>query len=64
MTPALKETGAYVELPSDAYPPITQAAVVLTRAHDRPLAIRFVDALKQPASRRLLRAYGFAVAGD
>jgi molybdate transport system substrate-binding protein len=64
MTPALKDSGAYVEVPSDAYPPIRQAVVMLTRARDRPLALRFIDALKQPASRRLLRAHGFAVAED
>jgi len=58
--PALKNTGAYVEIPAGFHPPIEQAAVVVARSPRKNLARQFVEALKQPAIVTLLQSYGFA----
>jgi molybdate transport system substrate-binding protein len=56
----LKNAGTYVEIPADFHPPIEQAAVVLARSTRKALARQFVDALKQPATVKVLQSYGFA----
>jgi len=62
LSPTLKSSGTYVDIPESWYPPIEQAAVVLASSRQKPLARQFVDYLKNPASVRLLQSYGFAVA--
>jgi ABC-type molybdate transport system substrate-binding protein len=57
----LKEVGTFVEIPSDFYPPIEQAAVVIASSKQKALAAQFVDTLKQAAAKGILRSYGFAV---
>jgi len=59
--PALANVGTYVEIPASLHPPIEQAAVVVARSQRKAIAQQFVDALKQPASVRILQSYGFAV---
>jgi molybdate transport system substrate-binding protein len=61
LSPAMKQSGSYLELPSDFYPPIEQAAVVITASTQKPLASRFVESLKQPATKVILQSFGFAV---
>ena len=53
--------GTYVEIPASLHPPIEQAAVVVASSPRKAFARQFVDALKQPASLRILQSYGFAV---
>ena len=62
LSPTLKSSGTYVDIPESWYPPIEQAAIVLASSRQKPLARQFVDYLKNPASVRLLQSYGFAVA--
>jgi molybdate transport system substrate-binding protein len=61
LSPTLKGSGTYVDIPEFWYPPIQQAAVVLTSSRQKPLARQFIDYLKKPDSVRILQAYGFAV---
>jgi molybdate transport system substrate-binding protein len=61
LSPTLKNSGTYAEIPDAWYPPIEQAAVVLTSSRQKALARQFVDYLKKPESVRLLQSYGFAV---
>jgi molybdate transport system substrate-binding protein len=61
LSPALKASGTYVEIPVAWYPPIEQAAVVVASSRQKPLAREFIDYLKKPGSVRLLQSYGFAV---
>jgi len=63
LAPAMKEKGKYVEIPSDQYPPIEQAAVVLKSSAHKEAARHFVEFVKTPAIRDLLRAYGFSAPG-
>ena len=61
LSPTLKDSGTYVDIPESWYPPIAQAAVVLTSSRQKPLARQFIDHLKKLDSVRILQAYGFAV---
>jgi molybdate transport system substrate-binding protein len=63
LTPALKSVGVSIDIPDSAYPPIEQAAVVVSSSKQKTLARQFVDALKKPAAVRLLASFGFAPAG-
>ena len=60
---ALKSAGMYVELPASWYPPIEQAAVIVSTSKQKPVARQFIDFLKTPQSRQILQAYGFALPG-
>jgi molybdate transport system substrate-binding protein len=62
LSPALKSSGTYFEIPVAWYPPIEQAAVVVASSRQKALARQFIDYLKKPASVQILQAYGFAVA--
>jgi molybdate transport system substrate-binding protein len=61
LSPALKNSGAYLEIPVSWYPAIQQAAVVIASSRQKALARRFIDYLKTPASGRILQSYGFVV---
>ena len=60
LSPALKSSGTYVEVPRFWYPPIEQAAIVLASSRQKVLARQFIDYLKKPESVRILQSYGFA----
>ena len=60
LSPLLRSHGTYFEIPSSAYPPIEQAAVVLTSSTNKPLARQFLDYVKRPEIRRRLQQLGFA----
>ena len=59
LTPALRDTGRYIDIPETSYPPIEQAAVVLAASRQKPVARQFVDFLRTPPIVRLLESYGF-----
>jgi molybdate transport system substrate-binding protein len=61
LSPTLKSTGTYADIPDSWYPPIEQAACVMSASRQKVLARQFVDYLKKPDSVRTLRAYGFTV---
>jgi molybdate transport system substrate-binding protein len=61
LSPTLKSTGTYADVPDSWHPPIEQAACVMSASRQKMLARQFVDYLKNPGSVRILRAYGFTV---
>jgi molybdate transport system substrate-binding protein len=61
LSPAMKESGAYLEVPAEFYPPIGQAAVVIAASKQKALASHFVDSLKQPPAKAILQSFGFSV---
>lgn len=61
LTPTLRASGHYADVPDALYPPIQQAAVVLAASRQKVLARQFIDALRKPEVVRLLQVYGFAV---
>jgi len=61
MAPSMKERGKYVEIPSEDYPPIRQAAVILKLSKQKAVARQFLDYVKSPAVIELLKTYGFSL---
>src|SRR5262245_25233607 len=45
LTPSIKDTGRFIEVPEAMHPPIQQAAVVVAASRQKTLARQFVDAL-------------------
>jgi molybdate transport system substrate-binding protein len=61
LSPALKKSGSYFEVPESWHSPIEQGAVVLASSRQKALAGQFIEYLKTPDIVRMLAAYGFAV---
>jgi molybdate transport system substrate-binding protein len=61
LSPTLKSSGTYFDIPESWHPPIEQAAVVLASSRQKALARQFVDYLKKPDIVRMLQSFGFAV---
>jgi molybdate transport system substrate-binding protein len=59
----MKNKGRDAEIPSDDYPPIEQACVVLKSSPQKDAAKAFVNFIKTPAVANLFQSYGFAVSG-
>jgi molybdate transport system substrate-binding protein len=64
IAPAMKEKGRYAEIPSDQYPGIEQAAIILKSSKQKETARQFLDYLKTQPMLDLLSSYGFAPSGD
>jgi molybdate transport system substrate-binding protein len=64
MAPAMRDKGRYWEVPQDAYPPLNQAAVVLSRAAHKKQAARFLQFLKTPEAKAIFERYGFSTPGE
>jgi molybdate transport system substrate-binding protein len=60
LAPAMKNSGAFVEIPESFYPPLEQAAVVVAASQQKAIAHQFVRFLKTAESVRILAASGFA----
>lgn len=61
LSPALLASGSYIDIPPSSFPPIRQAAVVVSRSRQAEAAGRFLAYLRQPDAVALLRASGFGV---
>lgn len=61
LSPMLKSSGVYAEVPESLHPPIRQAAVVVASSRQKARAREFIEALKRPDVARILQSYGFAV---
>jgi molybdate transport system substrate-binding protein len=59
LSPTLKRAGTYADIPEPWYPPLDQAAIILSSSRQKPLARQFIEYLKTPESVRTLQAYGF-----
>lgn len=59
LAPALREAGAYIEVPADLHAPLRQRMVLLKRAG--PGAQAFYSWLQEPAARAVLQRYGFSM---
>ena len=58
LSPAMK-SGKFWSIPTDKYPPVEQAAVLLTASSNKEAAISFLAFLKTLAARATLERYGF-----
>ena len=59
VTPASRSQARYVEIPTDQYPPLDQACVVLKNSQQQKLARQFESYLKSGEAREILQKYGF-----
>jgi molybdate transport system substrate-binding protein len=61
LAPSMKEKGRYVEIPTDEYPAIQHAAVILKSSQNKEVARQLFAFLKSAALQDLLRGYGFSI---
>ena len=61
LSPNMKDKGRYVQVPEADYPPIEQGCVVLAKSQSKPVAKSFLEFVKTPAAKDILRNYGFGV---
>lgn len=63
LAPSLKAKGRYVQIPTEDYPVIEQVAVILKSSLNKDTARQFLEFVKTPAIKSLLRGYGFTIPG-
>ena len=61
MSPAMKASGKYWELPTDSYPEMQQVVGILTSSKHKQAAQGFIDFVASPEGAAVLQQYGFAV---
>jgi len=61
LSPNMKDEGRYLEIPSDTYPPIEQACVILKSSRNKETATQFLSFFKSGTIAGVLRSYGFDV---
>jgi molybdate transport system substrate-binding protein len=59
LSDTMKKSGHYVTLRADAYPPLTQAAVVVGASKQKEQAGRFVEFLVSEEGQKILQDFGF-----
>lgn len=59
--PKTKEIGTYAEIPAGSYPPIEQAAIIVSASKNKALARDFLAFMQRPETIRLLQSFGFDV---
>jgi molybdate transport system substrate-binding protein len=64
LSPSMKDKGRYFEIPTDEYPPIQQAGVVLSSSKNKQVAKQFLSFIKTTAVADTLRRYGFDVQSE
>jgi molybdate transport system substrate-binding protein len=64
LSPSMRDKGRYVEIPTNEYPPIQQAGVILSSSKNKPAAKQFLSFIKTTAVAETLRRYGFDVQSE
>jgi molybdate transport system substrate-binding protein len=59
LAPGMRGKGKYWEVPVDAYPPLAQGVIVLSRSPHKKEAAEFLEYIKTKEAADLLRKYGF-----
>jgi molybdate transport system substrate-binding protein len=63
-SPALANRGAYTLIPADWHDPLEQGYVITSHGKDNPLAAAFAKHMESPATRAIMRRYGFVLPGE
>jgi molybdate transport system substrate-binding protein len=61
VSPAMKDSGRYWELPADSYPELQQGVVLLSASKHKPAAKAFLDYVLSAEGAAVLEQYGFRV---
>jgi molybdate transport system substrate-binding protein len=64
LSPNMKGKGRYAEVPSEDYPPIEQACVILKLSKNKEAAKQFLSFVKSAPIGDVLRGYGFDVQAE
>jgi molybdate transport system substrate-binding protein len=64
LSPALAGKGAWTPIPADWHAPLEQGFIVSMRAKSNPLAAAFAAHMDAPATRQIMKRYGFALAHE
>jgi molybdate transport system substrate-binding protein len=59
LSPTMKDSGRYWELPADSYPELKQVAAIVTASKHQAAAQAFVDYVTSAEARAILQQYGF-----
>jgi molybdate transport system substrate-binding protein len=60
----MKGRGRYIEVPSNEYPPIEQACVILAASKNKEAARQFLSFFRNPGIADVLKTHGFGVKGQ
>lgn len=61
LAPPLKDKGTYWEIPSEAYPPLEQGAVIIKSSKHHERAGQFLEFLKSHQGQAIMTRYGFVI---
>ena len=59
LAPAVKDSGRFVIIPASEYPPIRQAAIIVSSSKSKANSRLFLDFIQKPENVRVLESYGF-----
>ncbi len=62
--PAMQGKGKYWVVPADAYPPLNQGVVLISRSEHKQDAAAFLEYVKSADAAAVLRRYGFSLPGQ
>jgi molybdate transport system substrate-binding protein len=60
-SPAMQGKGRYWQIPAEAYPPLDQGLVIISRSRRKKQAAAFVEYIKSPESAKVFSRYGFTL---
>src|ERR1700731_4870039 len=60
-SPAMQGKGRYWRIPAEAYPPLDQGLVIISRSRRKKQAAVFVEYIKTPESAKVFSRYGFSL---
>ena len=61
LAPAMKVSGSYWEIPSDAYPLLEQGAVIVKQSKHQETAKQFLEFMKGSQGQEIMKRYGFTL---
>jgi molybdate transport system substrate-binding protein len=61
LSPNMKDKGHYWTFPVDSYPPLNQAAIMLSKSKQQDSARKFMDFVRGPEAAMLLKNSGFSL---
>jgi molybdate transport system substrate-binding protein len=61
IAPSMQDKGKYWMVPTEAYPPLDQGAVLISRSSHKQDAAAFLEYIKTTEVSALLKRYGFSI---
>lgn len=64
LAPSVQAAGTYWLIPNESHPAIDQGAVIVAGSKRQEASARFLDFLKTPTSKAVMKRYGFILPGE